>query len=413
MNHYAIGHLVDKGGRHYWLSENLKKDRYEPVVFGCNEKHNSKGSYFSDDKLWQEQYSDSGVKYVPIRSTQYDGNGLDRIKNMFVFAWNLVKTGEEYAKKNGRPDIICASSVHPLTILAGEYLAHKFNVPCISEVRDLWPETLVVYDAIKKDTLFSKLLYQCEKMMYKNADAIVFTMEGAIDYIKEKKWDKESGGPIDLSKVFYVCNGVDLEQFDYNADNYIIPDAELDNPNLFCATYTGAIKQANNLEILIEVAKHLKNIDNFRILIWGEGNEVKLLREKIHKYELDGRVILKGFVEKKYIPSILKRSDVSLMHWAQTKILNYGYSFNKLFEYLAAGSVVFCTTKSKHSLLTSEKCAIEAQGHTPEDFANDLKIIYKLTLGEKNEFRRRARIVAEKYDFKVLTRKFEQIIEGV
>ena len=192
MNHYAIDHLYEKGGRHYWIAENLKRDGYNPVVFGCNEKHNSNGMYYPSDKLAHLVYSESMIPFVAVKSTPYEGNGISRIKNMLGFAENLIKAAKIYSSKYGRPDVIYASSVHPLTVFAGEKLGRYFRVPCIGEVRDLWPETLVAYGSVRKNSLFAKILYWGEKLMYKRADAMIFTMEGAADYIKEHRWDKEN-----------------------------------------------------------------------------------------------------------------------------------------------------------------------------------------------------------------------------
>lgn len=413
MNHYAIDHFVQKGGRHFWIAECLKKDGYNPVVFGCNEKHNSIGSYYNDDVLWQEQFSDDGVKFIPIKSSQYMGNGISRVKNMVGFYFNLKKSVKEYAKKFGKPDVIYASSVHPLTVFAGESLAKWFHVPCIGEVRDLWPETLVAYGSVKKNSLLAKCLYFGEKVMYKHADAMVFTMEGALDYIKEHKWDKESGGPIDLDKVFHICNGTDIEQFDYNKENYVVSDEDLDDPYSFCAVYTGAIKRANNVGLLLETAEYLRDFPNLKILIWGEGNEVEDLKKKTALMNLQEKVIFKGFVDKKYIPGIVSRADITLMHWERTSVNNYGYDYNKLFDYLAAGRPVFSTIQSGHSLLVNKNCGIETDGNTPKDFADGIRKIYLMTQEERKEWGSRARNAAYDYDFRVLTHRLEKVIETV
>ncbi len=413
MNHYAIDHLYEKGGRHYWIAENLKKDGYAPVVFGCNEKHNSNGMYYPSEKLAHIVYSKSKIPFVAIKSTPYEGNGLSRIKNMLGFAKNLIKVAKIYNAKYGKPDVIYASSVHPFTVFAGEKLARYFGVPCVGEVRDLWPETLVAYGSVKRNSIFAKILYWGEKLMYKRADAMIFTMEGAPDYIKEHRWDKKSGGPIDLNHVYHICNGIDIEQFDKNAEEYILPDEELDDSGLFCAVYTGAIKRANNVGLLLDTAEYLKDIDNFRILIWGEGNEVEDLKKRVVDMGLSGRVIFKGFVDKKYIASIVKRADICLMHWERTSVNNYGYDYNKLFDYLASGKVVFSTIQSGHSLLIKKNCGIETDGRKPENFADGIRKIYNMSEKERFEWGERARKAAFDYDFKVLTGKFEKILEEI
>lgn len=411
MNHYVIEDFYFQGGRHYWIPENLKQDGYEPIVFGCNEYHNKEGEVYPSDQMWHEEVAQNGVRFIPVKSTPYMGNGISRVKNMVVFAKNLKKAAKQFAKKDGKPDVIYASSVHPLTVIAGESLARYFHVPCIGEVRDLWPETLVAYGSLKKDSLLTKCLYLGEKWMYKRADAMVFTMEGAPQYIQEHKWDKAQGGPIDLNRVYHICNGIDMEQFDRNKEEYILPDEDLDDPDTFCAVYTGAVKRANNLGLLLDAMEYLRDIENLKILIWGEGNEIPLLKERAKERGLSERFVFKGFVEKKYVASIVSRSDLNLMHWERTSVNNYGYDYNKLFDYLAAGKPVFSTIDSGHSLLKNKNAGVETDGLTPKDFANGIRKFYEMPQEERNEWGKRARKASYDYDFKVLTRKLEDIIE--
>ncbi len=413
MNHYAIGMLLNRGGRHYWIAEQLKKDGYKPVVFGCNAKQDAAEDFFPSKKRWQIQIAPNGVPFVPIRSTHYKGNGLSRIGNMALFTKNLLITAREYARKYGAPDVVYASSVHPLTVFAGEQIARHFHVPCIGEARDLWPETLVAYGAVKGDSLFGKLLYSGEKLMYRRADAMVFTMEGAPDYIAEHGWDKAHGGPIDLERVYNINNGVDLDQFDRNVREFPFADPDLDNPDLFCAVYTGAVRRANNLGLLLEAMTYLRDLKNFRMLIWGRGYEIEKLQTRAAALGLADRFVFRPFVNKQYIPSILSKADCTVMHWERSSVNNYGYDYNKLFEYLAAGKPVFSTIQSGHSLLVNKNCGIETDGPTPKDFAEGLRRIYNMTPEERSEWGRRARIAAADYDFRVQTKTLERIIESL
>ena len=411
MNHYAIGMLLNRGGRHYWIADQLKRDGYAPVVFGCNAKQDAAEDFFPSRKRWQVQTAPNGVPFVCIRSTHYKGNGASRVGNMLLFAQNLLITAREYAREFGPPDVVYASSVHPLTVFAGEQIARHFKVPCIGEARDLWPETLVAYGAVKGDSLFGRLLYAGEKQMYRRADAMVFTMEGAPDYIREHGWDKAHGGPIDLGRVYHINNGVDLEQFDRNVQEFPYPDPDLDNPDLFCAVYTGAVRRANNLGLLLEAMTYLRDLENFRILIWGRGYEIEKLQNKAAQLGLSGRFVFRPFVNKQYIPAILTKADCTVMHWERSSVNNYGYDYNKLFEYLAAGRPVFSTIQSGHSLLVNKNCGIETEGPTPKDFADGLRRIYNMTPEERDEWGRRARKAAGDYDFRVQTKTLEHIIE--
>ena len=160
MNHYAGNMLFDKGGRHYWFAKYPVREGYEPVIFVCNNKHNPGTEVFYEtDKLWEEHVAEEiNTPFVYVNARPYDGNGTGRILNMIAFYRNVKKAAKEYAAIHGKPDIIYASSVHPLTLVAGIQLAKHFGIRCICEARDLWPEAIVAYS--KKLTRKRKLKIQ-------------------------------------------------------------------------------------------------------------------------------------------------------------------------------------------------------------------------------------------------------------
>ena len=196
MNHYATNMFKNRGGRHYYFAKNLIDRGYDVTIFCASTIHNSYGSI----DMGQNKYiidSVDGIKFVFVKTSNYVGNGKQRIKNMVNFYINLFPVSKVCAKLSGKPDIILASSVHPLTLVAGIKISKKFHIPCICEMRDLWPLTLIEMGAIKPNGLAAKIMYTGEKWIYKKADSLIFTGEGEIEYIKDMKWDNV----IDLSKI--------------------------------------------------------------------------------------------------------------------------------------------------------------------------------------------------------------------
>ena len=102
-----------------------------------------------------------------------------------------------------------------------------------------------------------------------------------------------------------------------------------------------------------------------------------------------------------------------MMHWERTSVNNYGYDYNKLFDYLAAGKPIFSTIQSGHSLLVNKNCGIETDGLTPKDFAEGIRRFYNMSVKEREEWGERARNVSADYDFKVLTKKLVEIVESL
>jgi len=392
------------------FAKNLMEYGYKTIVFCANTRHNSQDIIDIQNSKFVEIITED-IPYIFIKTSTYKNNGYSRVKNMVDFYKNLFPVAKEIAKIYGKPDIILASSVHPLTLVAGIKIARKYNIPCICEVRDLWPETLVAYGGLNKNNIIVKLLYSGEKWIYKNANMLIFTMEGGKQYIIDKGWDKENGGPIDISKVYHINNGVDLELFDYNKKHYTVDDDDLNNGNCFKVVYTGSIRKANNLEIVINAAKYIKAVSkkDIKFLIYGDGNEREYLQKKCLIENIDN-VVFKGKVNKKNIPYIVSKSDLNILNYSYHDIWKYGGSQNKIFEYLAAGKPVISTIKMGYDILEKFGAGISLNNQSPENIGENILKIYHLPEEKYNNLCKNARRAAQNYDFKVLTKKLVNLI---
>lgn len=413
MNHYASHMLFDKGGRHYWFAKYLNKAGYEPVIF-CANIVNTKTDqrYFDTEDVWIEELAeDINTPFIFIKVRKYKGNGKQRVLSMIDFYRNVKKAAKEYARKNGSPDVILASSVHPLTILAGIQLAKKYGVKCVGEVRDLWPEAIVAYsNKITKESILAKMMYAGEKWLYKKAAAVIFTQEGGLDYVREHGWDKEQGGPIDMSNMFHINNGVDLEAFDENLIKFPYQDEDLDNPELFKVVYAGSIRRINNLGIIVDAAKLITD-PKIKFIIFGGGDELEMLQKRVDDENI-ANVVFKGKVNKQYIPSVDSKADLNLVHWEMTPLLRVGESYNKAFEYFAAGKPVFYTVRPGYSIVEKYHSGRLTDGFEPKNLAEGIQKMAAMTNVEKTEMAVNARKVAEIYDFKKLTQQLIEIIES-
>lgn len=399
----------NQGGRHYWFAENLVREGYEVTVFCANTYHNRIEYIDTGNKRYTLDVINN-IPFVFVKTKTALGNGLDRIKNMFLFYHNLFPVTKEYVRSKGRPDVILASSVHPLTLVAGIKIAKRFDVPCICEVRDLWPEAIFYYSRIKENSLIGKLLTAGEHWIYKRADALIFTKEGDTDYIKEKGWDIEHGGDIDLKKAHYINNGVDIDAFrkSLETDRLDDPDLELDKFNV---VYVGAIRPVNNVGNILDAAYQLIGYKDIQFLIYGDGNQKEMLERRIANEGLSN-VKMKGYVNKKYIPYILSKSSVNILNYSQTQY-NWarGNSSNKLFEYMASGKPIISTVKMGYSIIDRYKCGIELENAIGEDLANAILNVKKMSKDEYSELGQNARLGALEFDFGILTKRLIKVIE--
>lgn len=409
-NHYATSQYRRKMGRHYWFAKNLQILGYEPTVFAANTFHG--GSEPSID-TGKEKYRESqagSIPFVLVKTKEAVGNSLDRILNMLGFYWNLFSVSKSQVKRHGKPDIILASSVHPLTMVAGIQIGKKLNVPVICEVRDLWPEAIFQFTKVKETSLLGKILVRGEHWIYKNADALIFTKEGDTDYIKEKKWDVAQGGDIDLAKAYYINNGLDIEVFDKGIKEHTFDDPHLEN-NQFTVTYVGSLRPVNDVTNIVQAAKILRDEKDIQFLIYGEGSEEEKIAAMIEEANLEN-IHLKGYVEKKYIPYILNHSSVNLLNYSRTKYnWSRGNSSNKLFEYMASGKPIISNVEMGYSIIKKYDCGIELKTGDAADLAQAILAIKEMPAAEYQSMGARGRAGARDFDFKYLTSKLTEVIE--
>ena len=405
FNHYATNTFLEHGGRHYCFAKYLMQAGYSVRIFCASTVHNSQYNFIEDKKVFIERFCD-GIPYVFIRTRNYRSNGIKRVLNILDFYKGLYEATKRIREK---PDIIIGSSVHPLTCVAAIKISRRYKIRNIVEIRDLWPESLVDYGLLTSYSLIARLLYRLERWIYVSADDIVFTMEGGRDYIVDKKWDSSNGGPVELDKVHYINNGVDLEVFRSNLEQNRITDPDLDNLSTFKVVYSGSIRKANDLSRLIYAAHILqKNTTNRMIfLIYGDGDKKEELQRLVREMEITN-VRFKGRVEKQYIPFILSKCDLAYNEEGQLGLFNYGSSPNKLFDYLAAGLPILSISSHKYKIENVFNCTVAAADDSSNSIAEAILEAYQSDL---SEYRKNALFAASQFDYKYLTEQLIEIIE--
>ena len=398
------GHL----NRHFNFGKYLKRMGHEPTVFVGSFLHNTKIQMVEDNSIIRK-YENTNYPYYFIKTCDYSSSKLKRIFAMYEFYKNLLKAVRSFDK----PDAILGSSAHPLAALASIKLAKKFGCQSIVEVRDLWPESFVAYGIINRKNPLLRLLYAGEKWIYKNADKLLFTMEGGKDYIIEQGWSSDQGGPIEINKIHHINNGVDLEVFNNNKEHYRFKDEDLDNDDTFKVVYTGSIRLVNNIKSIIDAALEIKKLDviNVKFIIYGDGSDKAPLERYCIDNEIDN-VVFKGFIDKKYIPYILSKSDLNIIHFQQNKLKRYGASLNKMFEYFASGKPTLSDCEFGYDLIERYKCGVVIDSASPKEMAKEILAVHEMAQFEYKALCDNALIASKEFDFENLTSKLIDLING-
>lgn len=404
VNHYAVPPSIASGMvRHYYFAKYLQEKGHQVNIITSGRIHNTDINMIADDSLYLTKEMD-GVTYTFVRSRAYRGNGVDRIINMVDFPFEIQKAMKRLLKE-GRPDVIYTSSPDIFVPYFAMRFGRKRGIPVVFEVRDLWPESIVEYNGMSRKNLIIRILYRLEKWMYKNAAQLIFTIPGGKDYIKDKKWEKA----IDLQKVNYVNNGVDLE--DYRKRQRIeFTDQDLTN-NKFKVMYMGSIRKVNNIELLVSVAAELqkRGETDIQFLIYGDGTEKGKLEEDCRDRGLKN-IMFKGRVEKKYIPYILSKSSLNLLNYKQSATWKYGGSQNKQFEYLASGRPICSNIKMGHSIIEEFQCGIEREMDSCNQYVEAILYFRNMNPEDYERMCQNAIRASQQFDYKKLGEAMEDVL---
>lgn len=336
----------------------------------------------------------NGIDVHILKGVKYNSN-IKRIFSMLVFMVRII-----FFKfpKNDKPDLIYASSPHLFAALGSLILAKKNKVKYILEIRDLWPETWVQMKIIKRNGIIHKFFLKLEKYLYKKADSIIFLGEN-FEYILSLGIDK--------NKVYTVSNGVDLEEFDKNISSPIKLDSEK-----FNITYTGAIGVANNLDELLDLAKLIDN-DAIVFNIVGHGPLKEHLKNRMEKEKILNVKFYKP-IDKKFVPSLLKSSDILIVLLLNIDLYKVGMSLNKVFEYLASSKPILFYGNTVSDYVARSNSGISVPAGEILKLRDACLKLYNMSIEEREELGRNGRnYVEENFDWKVLANKVDQIIESV
>lgn len=390
FNHHALTPDMSGGTRHYDFAKELIK-RGHSVTIIASSFHYSKYKEMKDykDKDYLCEKID-GIDFIWIKTPPYFGNGISRVRNMISYSYKVLK----YIPKLNlsKPDIIVGSSVHLFAVWAAYKLSCRYNTPFIMEVRDLWPQTLIDM-GISKWHPFIILLGWLEKFLYKKADKIISNLPYAYEYI---------GKLVEKEKFIWISNGVDLSNIKYTSK---------EKSNKFIISYTGAIGVANNLQILIEVAKKLKDNENLYFRIVGEGAEKEKLKTFVKENNLSN-VSIENSVPKNEVTNILQNSDILYFNLKDSPVFNYGISSNKLYDYMASGRVIIFSTKAKNNPIKDANAGYSIAPDNVEVLEKTILEIYNLSQEKRDTIGQKIRKYAEdNYSIQILVDKFEKLLE--
>ena len=234
-------------------------------------------------------------------------------------------------------------------------------------------------------------------------------MPGGKDYIKDRGWQND----VPLDRVYHISNGVDLDKFRFDAEKNIVIEKLL-NTDKFKIVYAGSIRRVNKVEELVSIAEILKKRGNrdIDILVYGGGNQKEELENSCREASLDN-IHFMGKVERKYVPYVLSKADMTIVTVEQSNIGKYGISWNKIYEYMACGKPIITNYNlGKYNPITEYNFGIAKVYDNLECMCDDIEAMSKLDKPSYDKYAQNACRAAHDFDYKTLADRLMNILES-
>jgi glycosyltransferase involved in cell wall biosynthesis len=397
VNHYAVPPGLGGGTRHFSLGRELVRRGHEVAIVASSFHHMQRvetGRVDGRQPFAVENIE--GVEFCWMRTPGYRGNALERLRDMWTFARRL----QSLPRKDilWQPDVIVGSNPHLLAARSAQRIAARLGVPFFLEIRDLWPLSLVEVGGISPYHPLMLWMARIERTLYRRAARVICLMPHAADHVSRR-----AGFPID---PVWIPNGVDFS---------LVP--EVDAPRtaaVFTVMYAGTHGRVNSLDDILDAARILRDQGlgtRIRFRFIGDGTEKKRLVERATNERMDN-VQFDDPVEKANLQEVLQAADCFVASSLDLKLYRYGISFNKLFDYLAAGRPVVVALRSSNNPVEEAGAGLTTGPGDASGLADAIRRIYELSPSDRQQMGQNGRSYVERYHgFERLSGILERTLE--
>ena len=294
--------------------------RVDVIACDCN-------AYNEQTEPAEDWTAESGgrvtVHRLPV-SRNLRASLMSRLRSYGGFACSAYR----YGRRLPAPDVVM-TSIQPLFGgYAAMLLARRWKKPFLLEIRDLWPDALVVKKVISNWQAWP--LQKMAKSLYFGADRVVSLTPGIKTELLKK------GVPAELLDVF--PNGFDKNTYDFPDDTRSKTRARLGWGNQFVAVYTGTHTEVTAIDVIVRAAASLRHRQDIRIDLFGSGQSKAGAMSLAQKMGLDN-IFFHDPVPKSQIPSILAGADLGIMTLFHSPLIHI-YFENKFIDYMGAGKPI-------------------------------------------------------------------------
>ena len=287
----------------------------------------------------------NGVEVFRVNLFPRKYNRLSICLNYLSFYFNARKFARHFKQEF---DIVLSISLSPVISISPAIIyAKKHHVPHVLICEDLWPESTVITNAVRFNSLIYKILYRWSVSLYKNCDKIIVSSPSFVDYFKDILLLKEKDY-VYINQPIILSENKEEKPIIYKHKYNIV--------------YAGNLGKIQLTDKLVEAMKLLKDKD-ICLHLMGMGSELNNILNKIKNENLDDYVIYHGALPIEKAEAYYFNADALVV-----SLLNSGYVGrtipNKAIQYLKYGRPILgiiqgdakeLLTKANGTIFSSER----------------------------------------------------------
>ena len=240
--------------------------------------------------------------------------------------------------------------------------------------------------------------------MYRKSVKIIGVADSTIDILSKK------GVPVE--KINIVKNGVDLNLFNFQKDGTEIKD-QLNLKNKFIISYIGTHGLSHALDKVLDTANILKNNEEVRFLLIGEGAEKENLIKQTKTQNISNAIFIDQ-ISKIDLPQYYSICDIVLITLRDLPLFQCVIP-SKMFEIMAMSKPIIITVDGEARDLVENQAesGIFAKPENPGDLKDKIMYLYKNKQLCKKLGANGRRFVEQNFDRDKLADEYLDIIKSI
>ncbi|UCC78861.1 MAG: glycosyltransferase family 4 protein [Candidatus Zixiibacteriota bacterium] len=261
-----------------------------------------------------------------------------------------------------RHDVVFSSSPPIFHVFAAMVAAKVKRSKFVLDIRDIWPDTALVFEAVKSNSLL-KWGGFLEKRLYGNA-ILIFTISKGLKSIIEKR-----GGS---GKTFIAYNGSEDDMLAWNGNIGSFRDSQGWTGKVVVC-YAGLIGLGQNLSSIVPEIAQIEN-EKILFVFIGDGPGKTALCKAVTERKLKNVEIKNLMPRSEVIPHVYS-SDIMMVILRESLFFKSAIP-SKFFDYMAAGKPIITNVDGElRDILEENKTGLYFSLKKKGEFAGVIKLL--------------------------------------